>query len=256
MEEKTLGKNFWDHFNDLKMVLIRLTLTWSVFTAGSFFFSEQLFDLVTRPLNGQTLKALSPTEPFMLIIKIHAVAGLIISFPILLIFIWNYLSKVFLEKEKKFIIFYTLSTLFLAMVGVVYAYFSLIPSSLRILLDIAPKGVEVDLTTTEYLNFFLSLLFSLILVFQTPIAVFGLIRSGIITAQSFYKKRREVYLAIIIVMAILTPTPDIFSLVLIILPVIFLLEISVFFASKKTTLKDLPKNKNSDIIKNNKTKQT
>jgi Sec-independent protein secretion pathway component TatC len=57
-------------------------------------------------------------------------------------------------------------------------------------------------------------------------------------------------------MAILTPTPDIFSLVLIILPVIFLLEISVFFASKKTTLKDLPKNKNSDIIKNNKTKQT
>jgi|LakMenEpi03Aug12_release.lakeMendotaPanAssembly.Ray.scaffolds.fasta_scaffold34613_8 sec-independent protein translocase protein TatC len=233
MEGEVAKKGFWDHFNDLKFLLIRLCATWVIFTALTFFFSDQIFELVTRPLNGQTLKALSPTEPFMLIIKIHAVAGLIWSFPILLIFIWRYLSKVFLEKEKRFILFYTLSTLFLAMVGTVYAYFSLIPSSLRILLDMTPKGVEIDLTTTEYLNFFLSLLFSLILVFQTPIAVFGLIRSGIVSAKSFYKKRKEVYLAIVIAMAILSPTPDIFSLILIILPVIVLLEISVFFASKK-----------------------
>lgn len=233
MEGEVAKKGFWDHFNDLKFLLIKLFVTWAIFTALSFFFSEEIFELVTRPLNGQSLKALSPTEPFMLIIKIHAVAGLISSFPILLILVWRYLSKVFLEKEKRFILFYTLSTLFLAMVGTVYAYFSLIPSSLRILLDMTPKGVEIDLTTTEYLNFFLSLLFSLILVFQTPIAVFGLIRSQIISAKSFYKKRKEVYLAIVIVMAILSPTPDIFSLILIILPVIVLLEISVFFASKK-----------------------
>lgn len=233
-------KSFWEHLSDLKPLVLKIVMVWVVITCFTFFFSSQLFALVTSPLNGQVLKSLSPTEPLTILLKIHFFAGFILSIPFILVILWNYLSVIFSAKEKRFIIAYTFSTLVLVLIGSVYAYFSLIPASLKILMSFAPKGLEVDITATEYLNFFLSLLLILILVFQTPIATFGIIYSGILTSTAYYKVRKEVYFSIVVIMAILTPTPDIFTLILIVLPILVLLEIAVFLAGSKYKKPDLP----------------
>jgi sec-independent protein translocase protein TatC len=82
----------------------------------------------------------------------------------------------------------------------------------------------------EYTNFLIFLFLALMLVFQTPILVFTLIRSGLLSASYLRKERPKIYLGMVTAMAVVTPTPDALTLSLIALPVIGLFEGSVFLA--------------------------
>ena len=238
---ESLNKNFWEHFNDLKNLLIKLFLVWLVCTCLTLFFSNEIFEVFTSPLGDKTLRALSPIEPVMMLIKIHALTGALIALPFWLYFLWGYLASVLESKEKKFVLFYTLASIFLSTIGIVYAYFSLIPSSIEILTNLAPANIELEITANEYLNFFISIVLILILVFQVPIAVYGLIKTGIVTREMYYQKRKFTYFFVVVAMAVLTPTPDIFTLLLIIVPVLGLLEGAVFLAGfgNNNTVKNL-----------------
>jgi sec-independent protein translocase protein TatC len=232
------SKTLWDHLDELKNVIIKTLLVWLVATGGAFAFNNQLVELITKPVSdrGLTLHFLSPTDSFFYVIKVCSLAGLVISLPVLMIFIWRYISPALLQHEKKFIARYVFSVFLFTTLGVVFGFYFLIPSTLHFLLDFTPKNTELLLTANEYMSFLFGLLILMVLVFQTPIVVFGLIRSGLVEKTFFTSRRKEIYFAILVLMAAFG-SPDVLSWVISTLPVIILFEAAIMFASKKDTAK-------------------
>ena len=225
-----MTKTIWEHLMEFKNVILRLLFVWVVFTIGTTFFSDEINRIFTAPLEGQVISFLSPTDSFMYLIKIHLFFGFLTSLPVLLLILWQYLNSALETKEKKFFLFYIFSVLILSLGALFYGYFSIIPISLEFLLSISPEGTQVMLTSQEYTSFLISLLLLLILVFQTPILIFGLIRTGIIKPTTLTNNRKYLYFTLVVVLAMLTP-PDVLSLFLTFIPISILLEASIWFAS-------------------------
>jgi sec-independent protein translocase protein TatC len=224
-----------DHLIELKNTSLKILIAWLVGTAVAYAYHEQIFQILLEPLNqvdkeGVALLLLRPIDGFMAIFKVSAFTGVIVSLPFVLWFLWKFISPAFQETQKKFISGYIFSILLLSLVGILYGYYNIIPGSLNFLLNINPAGTTTSLTVNDYLDYLIFLLFALILVFQTPILVFSLVLSRLVTPKFFAERRRYVYLIIITLLAILTPTPDIFTLGLITIPVIFLFEFALMLS--------------------------
>jgi sec-independent protein translocase protein TatC len=228
------SSTFWDHLNELKVVTIKTMVVWLIATCIAFVYSNQLVEIITKPIRdrGLTLHFLSPTDSFFYVIKICSLAGLVVTLPILTIILWQYVKSALLEHEKNFITQYILSIFVFTTLAIVFGFYFLIPSTLHFLLDFTPKNTELLLTANEYMNFLFGLLISMVLVFQTPIVVFGLIRSGLVPKSFFTSKRKEIYFAILVFMAAFG-SPDVLSWGLSTLPVIILFEAAILLANPK-----------------------
>ncbi|NJK71570.1 MAG: preprotein translocase subunit TatC [Thermales bacterium] len=224
-------KPFFDHFIDLKSFLLKVVLSVGVGSIISLIYSNYFISLITNPLKGRLLHFLSPTDSLFFLIKIHLFFGVLLSSPALLYFLWNYFKPILKIKERIFIHNYIFSGVILSVIGLIYAYFSLLPASLDILLNLSPQGTEIILTANNYIDFVISNLLIVILVFQTPIIVYSLIQSKLVNKKIIQSKRKVIYFSIIVLLAALTPTPDIISLILIIIPILTLFEIALFFAN-------------------------
>jgi sec-independent protein translocase protein TatC len=224
-----------DHALELKNTAIKILISWVIATAVAFYFYEEIFQILLQPLNqigksDTALLLLRPVDGFMVIFKVSGFTGLIFSLPLILWFLWKFISPAFKASEKRFISGYIFSILLFSLVGILYGYYSIIPGSLNFLLNINPAGTTASLTVNDYLDYLVFLLFSLILVFQTPILVFSMILSRLVKPKFFSERRRYVYLIIIIILAILTPTPDVFTLAMITVPVLMLFEGSLLLS--------------------------
>jgi sec-independent protein translocase protein TatC len=228
------SSTFWDHLNELKVVTIKTMVLWLIATCVAFVYNNQLVEIITKPVRdrGLILHFLSPTDSFFYVIKICSLTGLVVSLPVLTLFLWQYIKPALADHEKNFITKYILSIFVFTSFAIVFGFYFLIPSTLHFLLDFAPKNTELLLTANEYMNFLFGLLIMMVLVFQTPVVVYGLIRSGLVSKKFFTSKRKEIYFGILVFMAAFG-SPDVLSWALSTLPVIVLYEAAILLASNK-----------------------
>jgi sec-independent protein translocase protein TatC len=219
--------SLWEHLMALKNTVFKIVFVWAVASGVAMYFSAWLMDFYTKPLGGITLNFLSPTDAMFLILKLAGFTGLVVTFPVILFFLWQYIRPALKNNEKRFVIPYVFSILTLSYGAIIYGYYSMIPLSLRFLLGIQLQGTQFSLTATSYFDFIIALFFILVLISQAPILVFTLIKAGMVKPETFKKKRREIYLGTFIGMAIITPTPDVFTLFMITIPVLVLFELSL-----------------------------
>jgi len=226
-------KTIAEHLVDLKNLFLKLFASWLVIAIILSFFTQTLIDLFTRPLGdiALTLNFFSPTDSMFFVLKIITVSALIVSSPLIFWFLWQYLGKAIAEKEKNFLFNYLGSALILTLIAITYSYLYLIPSSLKFLTDFTPKNTGIILSATEYSNFLISMFLVITIVFQTPILVMSLVKTGLVKIETFKAKRKEIYFGIILLTA-LFGSPDVFSWIISTLPVFVLFEGSLFFASK------------------------
>src|SRR6056297_998820 len=104
-----MSKTLWEHLMDFKNVIFRLLLVWVIFTVGTVFFTEEINNLITAPLDGRAIHFLSPTDSLMYLFKIHFFFGFITSLPFLILIIWQYAHSALESNEKKFVLFYVFS---------------------------------------------------------------------------------------------------------------------------------------------------
>jgi sec-independent protein translocase protein TatC len=149
--------------------------------------------------------------------------------PFISYFIWEYIRPGLTKNEQGFVSKYVLAVLLFSTIGVVFAYIFLIPTTLEYLLDFMPGNTTLLLTAQNYIDFMYGLLMLMVMVFQTPVVVYGLIKSGLVPRNTFIKRRREVYVAIIVFMAIFGGQ-DIITLILTSGPVILLYEGALFLS--------------------------
>lgn len=181
--------------------------------------------------NLRLMSALRPTETFMLSMKLSFFAGIVVSFPLLLMYILQFILPGLHNHEKK-VLWPSLAIGFgLFLGGVFFAYYGVLPRALGFFYEWSAKlGVSNDWRIGEYITFATQFTLLFGLSFELPVVVMVLVKLGLLTYDTMSKTRSYAIVAIFVAAAILTPTPDVFTLSLMALPMVVLYEICIWLA--------------------------
>ncbi|GIV34668.1 MAG: Sec-independent protein translocase protein TatC [Chitinophagales bacterium] len=170
---------------------------------------------------------------FMVHIKMSILAGFVASFPYVFWEFWRFVRPALYEHEASYargIIFFS-SLLFFS--GVLFGYFILVPTMLNFLGNYqVSANVENSFTLTNYVGFIGMFVLLSGLIFELPMVVYFLSKIGLIGPSLMRTYRRHAIVIILFISAIITPSPDIGSQILVFLPVYFLYEISIFISAR------------------------
>lgn len=236
-DEREMG--FLEHLEELRSRILYAVLAVLVVTIVAAFFSDFLVrDVLMAPLLAAGLKAqvLTPYGIMLTYMQVFIVAGVIGAMPVILYQFWQFVAPGLLPHERKYafwIVFFT-SLCFLA--GIAFAYFVLVPTALKFFSTFGTDIFELNIAINEYISFMLSLILGAGLVFELPMITYFLTKIGILNPTMMKKYRRHSIVGILIVSAIITPTPDVLTQSLLAGPMLLLYEVSIFiskFAQKK-----------------------
>jgi sec-independent protein translocase protein TatC len=227
---------FLDHLDELRTRLIRAVIA-LVIAVGLAFWLATRIDLLgiliapIEPLLGDSkLKYLSPTDPFFITMKLSLYGGLLLSAPILIHQLWSFVSPALMPRERRAIIpsFYLGLLLFAA--GVAFAYYIVLPMTLKFTMNFHTTRLEQSITIDAYLAIVLRLLLAFGLVFEVPVVMLILSAVGIVSAKQLAAKRRYAIVLSTIAAAFLTPGDVIVVTVGLMVPLIGLYELGIGLA--------------------------
>lgn len=230
MDEKDLS--FIGHLDELRRRIIICLIAFLAAVSVSFPLSEKLLRFLKLPAAGliDKLAYFSPTEAFMSYFRIAMAAGLLLVLPLILYHLWMFISpamdKVFRRQAVVFILFSFLSFI----VGCAFAYFLLLPAALKFLLSFGKGELEPVISIGKYISFALAIILCAGLVFEMPVISLILSRLGLINHKLLRKRFKYAILVIFILAAVITPTPDVFNMTLLAIPMLLLYEVSIWIS--------------------------
>jgi sec-independent protein translocase protein TatC len=178
-----------------------------------------------------TLRFFKPGEGFNLSMKLSLYAGVVITFPLLLYFLLEFIVPG-LRPEERRVLWPALATGFgLFLVGILFAYFLVTPNALRWLYNYdLTLGGTTEYRLSDYASFVVQFTLIFGLCFELPVIVYALNKLGILSYDLMENTRSYAIIIIVIISALLTPTTDLISLALLAVPMIILYEISIWIA--------------------------
>ncbi|MDX9771924.1 MAG: twin-arginine translocase subunit TatC [Bacteroidales bacterium] len=197
----------------------------------------QLAELVHVPalcINQDPVELISikMSGQFTTHINISLVAGLIIAFPYIFWEFWSFFQPALYDKERKYARGAVTTASLLFLTGVLFGYFIISPLSINFLGSYRVSNLVTNqINITSYIGSVTSVALSAGITFELPIVVFFLARIGVITPAFMRKYRRHAIVLVLVMAAVITP-PDIFSLILVTIPLILLYEVSIFIAAR------------------------
>ena len=228
-------KPFLEHLEDLRGTLMKIIITVIASTLLAFLFNKQLIQLIQFPLNAAGIETVGssfgPVEGFMGVLKICLYAGLIASFPLLLFFIGEFVIPGLTDKEKKLVVPVVIASFLLFAAGVLFAYFVVIPRALEFFIAFgAERDIIMDLRFKYAVSFVTMMCIVFGLCFELPVVVMTLVKLDLLNSTMMRNTRSYAIVAMFIVSAAVTPTPDIFTMSLLAGPMIILYEICIWMA--------------------------
>lgn len=257
---------FLEHLEDLRWHLIRSVIAIFAFAVLAFLYKNIVFDVIIMGpsqsdfftnemfcrfghwmhelLVGWGFKGNDPeilclnSEPirlqnfqmsgqFMAHIKISFVSGLILGFPYLVYEFWKFVSPALYPKERKHARTAVLSISLLFFMGVLFGYFLVAPLSVNFLINYKTSELVENIPQlSSYISLISSISFSGGIVFELPAVIFFLSKVGLVTPEFLKKYRRHAIIVLLVLAAIITP-PDVFSQILVSIPLIILYEVSI-----------------------------
>lgn len=250
---------FWEHLEELRWHVVRSILAIIVLAIVAFLNRRLIFDeIILAPKDSEfitnqllcriaeflslpslcidnlSLKIIniSMSGQFMTHMYISIVAGIIAAFPYIIYEIWSFINPALHMKEKKYSGGAVVSSSLLFIMGVLFSYFLIVPLTVNFLGTYQVSDfVENSISLSSYISTVVSVTFAVGLVFELPIFVYFLTKVGIIT-PSFMKKNRKYMLVILLtISAIITP-PDVFSQILVVIPLFGLYELSIGISNR------------------------
>lgn len=231
---------FLEHLEDLRK---RIFLSFIVIIAAvipAWFFSKKIFEILAVPVTqflpeGEMLAFTSLTEPFMLYIKVSFLTAIFATSPFIFLQFWLFTAPGLYQKEKKYVIPFVFLTTFFFILGGLFGYLVVFPWACRFFIGMGADFQPV-ITVKQYFSLALRVLLGIALVFELPTLVFFLSRMGLITSRWMVKNFKYAVLAIFIIAAIITPTPDMITQSIIAGPMLALYGLSIliaFFSEKR-----------------------
>lgn len=265
MAEEELRMSFWSHLSELRKRIVYSVIAIGIGFLACFNFSEEILGLLLLPMNStmtflasfpfvhfapnkaaQELYFTTLTEPIMSHLKIGFIAGIMLMVPMILYQVWMFISPGLLPRERKYAgQFVFFATLFFY-IGVLFCFFLLLPYAVPFLITYKTEHLKPIIKLSDYIDFTLKFMLGAGAVFELPLIMIILGRMGIINADTLAKFRKYAFLVSFIIGGILTPTPDVFNMTLMSLPIYVLYEIGIlgvrFFGRKrKPESRDLTK---------------
>jgi sec-independent protein translocase protein TatC len=220
-----------EHLDELRTRLIVSIVVFAVAFGLCFWQSDLLIDIARKPLpdDHDRLLTFGVAEPFTTSLTVSAYGALMLSLPIILYQLYAYVLPAFSNAERRVLTPLLLLAPALFVVGVLFAYFVVLPPGLEFLTDFNSDQFNNQLRARDYYTFFAILLIAMGLIFEVPLAVLAVTRLGIVTPDQLARNRRYAILVIAIVAALL-PTIDPVTLILEMVPIIVLFELSILLA--------------------------
>lgn len=238
-EDGMVRMSFMDHLAELRSRILKAIAGIVVVAVGCLSFSYPLWDFVSKPatealkslnVNPPELVTTTPMEGFNVIwFKLPLICAVFVASPWVLYQVWAFIAPGLYKRERRWAAPFILVSAGLFMLGGVFAYFVVFRFGLTFLLGIGlGHYVHPMVTISEYFDLFVNVMLGVGLVFELPVLIFFLTLLRIVSPAFLIRHSRYAILAIFILAAIITPTPDVFNLMLFATPMCLLFYLGVF----------------------------
>lgn len=243
-------QTFWEHLEILRGCILRMLAAAAAASAVAFGFKEELFGIVLAPADNSfiTYRLLGAepfkfqlintglTEQFMIHLKTALAAGLLIASPYILYLLFRFVSPALYENERRYSVSITVWAYIMFLTGVAVNYFAVFPLTVRFLGTYQVSAAVMNmLTISSYMDTLLGMSLVMGVVFELPVISWLLARFGLLKSRWMSHYRRHAIIVILIVAAVITPTADMFTMLIVSLPIWLLYEASIIIV--KTTEK-------------------
>lgn len=179
---------------------------------------------------GCELVGLSPMEFFFTRLKVTAMIGIIGASPVWLYQLWAFIVPALTSKEKRYALPFVLSSVVMFMGGTYFAY-TLLPTGLRILIGLGGENINAFFRAEEYLNFVGLMLIAFGVTFLLPLLLFYLGLAGVVSVDRLRRSRKIALVMIALLAAIVTPTQDPYTMLVLAIPLYVLYEVTILALS-------------------------
>ena len=238
---------FWDHLEDLRKCIFRMLVVFATAVIALFFFKTLLFeDVILAPSKpdfflyrllgadfSMTLVNIEVAAQFLIHMKITFISALILTFPFIIYEAWKFIAPALYEKEKKAVSFAFAFASVLFYAGVAVGYLIVFPLMLNFFAgyQVSPD-IPNTFSLTSYISLFTSLVLTFGIVFEFPTVVAVLSSLKILNKESLKAFRKHALCIVLILAAVITPSGDPFSLMVVSVPLYLLYEFSILICRK------------------------
>ncbi|MCM1515300.1 MAG: twin-arginine translocase subunit TatC [Paraprevotella sp.] len=253
------AQTFWEHLDDLRTVLIRIIVSVLVCSVVVFCFKDILFGVVLAPQSSDfvTYKILEwltgifvsgvdsmdvlsvrlintgLAQQFLLHVKVSVGFGCMLASPYILYQLFGFVSPALYDHERKYALRMVVSGSIMFVLGLMFSYFLVFPLTFRFLSTYQISTiVENTVTIESYIDTLIALCFSMGIVFEIPVLCWVMGKIGIISPQLMRGYRRHVCVILLVIGAVITPTSDVFTLLIVSLPMYLLYELSIHIVAR------------------------
>lgn len=253
--------SFFDHLDVLRKHLIRAIIAIGVFTSIAFYYYDILLDdiifgpkkptfwtyrmmcklveafpslgqdMCITQINGKIINT-EMAGQFNLQLNSCVMAGIVVGVPYLLFEIWLFIKPALHENERKSASGFVFFASLLFIIGILFGYFIVCPLSVNFLTGYTVSAeIENTFTIDSYLSSVVTLTLGTGIIFELPVVIYILSKLGIMTPKFMRSSRRYAILIILVIAAIVTPTPDILTMLIVAAPLFLLYEFSIFISA-------------------------
>ena len=219
------GKRLVSFILEIRKTILSIGIGIVLGTLGFYFISPTLFAAIQGHLN-QKLAFFTVAEPFLAHVKISLFTTLFLFMPWIVFCFWRALAKPF-ALTKKVLTLFVFFTCILFYSGTLFCYFVTLPFGVKFLLGFESDQLQSIISVGKFVSFVTVFVLAFGVIFELPVFMVFSARSGLCPRKTFEKNRRYALLAISIVAALLTPTPDVVNMLLMGGPLYLLYEMGI-----------------------------
>jgi sec-independent protein translocase protein TatC len=233
---------FWDHLDELRGTIIKSVSVFLIFAVLIGYYLTQFNRLLMWPFHRAAadypdlvleLGTATPMEGFNVIIEMCMLGSLMLSTPFILFFIAQFVAPALTEKETKAVLPMCLSAFLLFLGGAVFAFFVLVPSAMRVFIEINQSlDWGFRWTVGSYYTVLTRTVLGVGATFQFPLLIVLLVWLGIVSTAFLRRYRRHAIVGIFIVAMLVTPSTDPFNQVFVAIPMYVLYEVALLVSSR------------------------
>jgi sec-independent protein translocase protein TatC len=239
-EEELQGQmSFFDHLEELRQRIFKILIAVAIGFSACWWFRDPIWNFVRRPIDkaGVHLITVNISEGFITQFKLSVTAAIFLTAPFIIAQIWLFIAPGLYKRERRYAMPFIICSSLLFLLGGIFGYYLAFPYAIQFLAEFT-RQMKVDVLPTleSYLSLFIGVELALGAVFQIPAIIFILSRLGLVSARFLLMNTKYAILVSAIIAAVLTPTPDAFNMMVMLVPMLGLYMLGVlvaFFFGKK-----------------------
>ncbi|MCM8768265.1 MAG: twin-arginine translocase subunit TatC [Candidatus Omnitrophica bacterium] len=231
-KERVNSLSFWEHLEELRRRILFVLFVWILAGACFYLYSDKILKFLFAPLVPFQPRPVftRPLEPFMVTFGVSCFAGCLVALPLLIVEIWLFVAPGLNKEEQKISRLIIPGLVIFSYAGMAFGFFLLVPVALKVLLGFSRGIMMPFLSAGSYLGFVAVITLGLGVVFNLPVVLGAMGGLGIVQPATLAKNRRLALVGALVLAAIITPTTDVVTQLMLAAPLVVLYEVGIIFS--------------------------